>query len=578
LIDVAAAKNISPLIKLFLLRLYGYNWHEMVAQSVTVMKFKVLFAVLAMVLGMTFLGTTVQAGNGKHLALVIGNQDYAQAGAGLSRPTADAEAVAAALKQHFTLLDGKVHSNLGKEAMETLLLRFAQEAAGADVALVYYAGHGVQDKNVNYLVPVDAQINSMAQIKYQAVDLGLVLDHLEESGTRLNLVFLDACRNNPFGGGRSLSRGLARITPLGDSETLISYSTSKGNVAADDSLYSPALVKLIQQQPNQPIEMMIKQVGAEVKQKSNNAQHPDYTSSITTAFCFGGCQQVAPSSPPVPAAPVGASPASDSPSAVPTRQPFEPEMVAIPAGKFTMGCDPKRDDVEGGCDDDEKPAHEVSISTFQMAKTEVTVAQFREFVKSADYKTTAETKGSCLSWADGWKEVKSNSWRKLGFEQGDDHPVACVSWDDAQAYVNWLKQKTGKNYRLPTEAEWEYAARGGTDTAYPWGNTIGKNQANCYKDLCGDKFDYTSSVGSFAVNPFGLVDMQGNVWEWVQDWKGDYVVEPQQDPQGASKGTLRVLRGGSWNGRPRYVRSADRNDYTPDDRIDFIGFRPAQGQ
>jgi Uncharacterized conserved protein len=279
-------------------------------------------------------------------------------------------------------------------------------------------------------------------------------------------------------------------------------------------------------------------------------------------------------------APAVAPPVTSSKKSEPKKLPFEPEMVEIPTGEFTMGCDGKRDDVEGGCSDDEKPAHKVKISTFKLAKTEVTVAQFRAFVDATGYKTTAEEKGSCwsLDAKGSWSDVKGNSWRKLGFKQDDDHPVACVNWDDAQAYVDWLKKETQQPYRLPTEAEWEYAARGGKEGAYPWEQSIGKNNANCLGDLCGDKFEYTSPVGSFAENPFGLKDMHGNVWEWVSDWKGAYAAEPQQDPKGASSGTHRVLRGGSWDSDGRFVRSAFRDDRTPDARNNVIGFRPAQGQ
>ena len=270
----------------------------------------------------------------------------------------------------------------------------------------------------------------------------------------------------------------------------------------------------------------------------------------------------------------------------PKKLPFESEMVDIIAESskpvsFTMGCKEGRDDVEGGCDSDEKPAHKVTLTKpYKLAKTEVTVAQFRAFVDATGYKTTAEEKGSCWSYdAKGsWDDVKGNSWRKLGFEQGGEHPVACVSWDDTQAYVKWLSKETGKSYRLPTEAEWEYAARGGKEGAYPWGQSIGKNNANCSGDLCGDKFEYTSPVGSFAANPFGLKDMHGNVWEWVSDWKGDYAAEPQQDPKGSSSGAHRVLRGGSWSYAPRLVRSADRSSRTPAYRYDDLGFRLAQGQ
>lgn len=288
-------------------------------------------------------------------------------------------------------------------------------------------------------------------------------------------------------------------------------------------------------------------------------------------------------------APVVTPPAPELPATPPKQPepktlPSEPEMVDIIAEgskpvSFTMGCKEGRDDVEGDCDSDEKPAHKVTLTKpYKLAKTEVTVAQFRAFVEATGYKTTAEEKGSCWSWADGWKEVKGNSWLKLGFEQGEDHPVACVSWDDAQAYVDWLKKETQNPYRLPTEAEWEYAARGGKEGAYPWGQSIGKNNANCSGDLCGDKFEYTSPVDSFAANPFGLKDMHGNVWEWVSDWKGDYAAEPQQDPKGSSSGASRVLRGGSWGSIPGSVRSANRFNYAPVYRDYDVGFRPAQGQ
>lgn len=236
---------------------------------------------------------------------------------------------------------------------------------------------------------------------------------------------------------------------------------------------------------------------------------------------------------------------------------FEPEMVNIPAGTFTMGCDGKRDDVEGGCSGYEKPAHKVTLNAFQMGKYEVTFDQWDECEK-AKVCPHAEDQG----WGRG------------------DRPVINVSWDDiTQKYIPWLNQATGKDYRLPTEAEWEYAARGGADTAYPWGNAIGKGNANCVAGG-GDKFDHTSPVGSFAANAYGLYDMNGNVWEWVQDrWHGDYKgahVDGSAWESGDS--AYRVLRGGSWSSTPRFVRSADRFSIAPDYRSNFIGFRLASGQ
>lgn len=267
-------------------------------------------------------------------------------------------------------------------------------------------------------------------------------------------------------------------------------------------------------------------------------------------------KSVAPITPPA-TEPVVAPPVTSSKKSEPKKLPFEPDMADIPAGEFTMGCDGKRDDVEGGCDSDEKPAHKVKISGFKLAKTEVTFNQW-DACEKAKACPHAEDQG----WGRG------------------DRPVINVSWNDVtQKYLPWLNKATGKTYRLPTESEWEYAARGGrNDTAYSWGNEVGKGNANC--DGCGSQWDnkQTAPVKSFSPNDYGLYDTHGNVWELVSDWKGDYAAEPQQDPKGVSSGTDRVLRGGSWRSLPRNVRSAYRFNLTPAYRSFSFGFRPAQGQ
>lgn len=265
------------------------------------------------------------------------------------------------------------------------------------------------------------------------------------------------------------------------------------------------------------------------------------------------------------------------------RLPFEPEMVEIPGGTFTMGCLEERDVIEGmdKCPDNQKPAHEATVNDFLLAKTEVTVGQFRAFVEDVNYKTTAEAEGSCWSYnfeKSNWEKIKGNSWRKLGFEQEDDHPVACVSWEDAQAYVGWLRKKTGKPYRLPTEAEWEYAVRAGAKTAFSWGNKAGKNKANCRGSLCGDSFKFTAPVASFSVNSFGLNDMHGNVWEWIEDCYQGYEKAPRNGSavKGCDAGASRVLRGGAWGDYPWFLRSATRNGNNPAFRIGNVGFRAAR--
>ena len=235
----------------------------------------------------------------------------------------------------------------------------------------------------------------------------------------------------------------------------------------------------------------------------------------------------------------------------PIRLEYEPEMVSIPAGEFTMGCDSKRDDVEGGCHKLEKPPHQVTLDAFQMGKYEVTFDQW-DACEKAKVCSHAEDQG----WGRG------------------NRPVINVSWDDiTQKYIPWLNKETGKTYRLPTEAEWEYAARGGADTAYPWGNAIGKGNVNCDNVSCGDKFEYTAPVGSFAANGYGLSDMHGNVLEWCQDWYGDYSSSSVSNPKGAASGASRVLRGGSWSYDAQGVRSAYRFNYAPDFRNFDYGFR-----
>jgi formylglycine-generating enzyme required for sulfatase activity len=211
----------------------------------------------------------------------------------------------------------------------------------------------------------------------------------------------------------------------------------------------------------------------------------------------------------------------------------EPTMVAILGGSFQMGCVSGND-----CSSDEKPVHQVTLSAFEMSQTEVTFAQYDACVVG----------GGCDSYPD------DQGWGR------DDRPVIYVSWNDAQQYISWLNQQTGKQYRLPTEAEWEYAARAGSTTKYSWGNAIGNNKANC--DGCGSQWDgeQTAPVASLAANAFGLYDMHGNVWEWCSDWYGKnyYSSSSASDPQGPSSGSSRVKRGGSWLGGPAGVRSVYR--------------------
>jgi formylglycine-generating enzyme required for sulfatase activity len=226
---------------------------------------------------------------------------------------------------------------------------------------------------------------------------------------------------------------------------------------------------------------------------------------------------------------------------------YGPEMVVIPAGGFQMG------DIQGSGDSYEKPVHWVNIRQFAMGKYEVTFAEYDKFAQ-----------------ATGRKKPDDKGWGR------GRRPVILVSWNDAVAYTKWLSQQTGELYRLPSESEWEYAARGRTHTKFWWGNDIGKNRANCHNSYCGDNFKYTSPVGYFSANPFGLYDTVGNVWEWIFDsWHKDYTNAPNDGRIWAAgaDNRFRVLRGGSWTYDPNCTRAAGRYRDDPDNRYDVIGFR-----
>jgi formylglycine-generating enzyme required for sulfatase activity len=227
-----------------------------------------------------------------------------------------------------------------------------------------------------------------------------------------------------------------------------------------------------------------------------------------------------------------------------------PEMVVVGAGSFEMGA------LQGSGENDEVPIHTVRIrKSFAVGRFEVTFGEYDQFAKATNRQFPIDQ---------GWGRGRQ--------------PVIFVSWQDAVEYTKWLSAQTGKRYRLPTEAEWEYAARGGQGTAYWWGQDWMKGMANC-RD-CGSPWDKkTAPVGSFKPNPFGLYDTAGNVWEWVEDCRHDnYSGAPADGSPWTSGGNCvrRMIRGGSWVNLPRYLRSSNRGRYYPDNREDFIGFRLVQ--
>jgi formylglycine-generating enzyme required for sulfatase activity len=315
---------------------------------------------------------------------------------------------------------------------------------------------------------------------------------------------------------------------------------------------------------------------AKVTKVSGNVKTGDYA-SVEPAAPSGA----APPAPP--AAPTPAAPAAAAKPAVFTDPVSGIEFVFVRGDSFVMG------DLYGE-GTKEETAHTVTVPDSYVGRYEVTVGQFRKFVDDTGHRTDAEKEGWAWAWTGTkWDKVNGRSWRDPGFPQGDRHPVVFVSWNDATAFARWLSQKVGKPYRLPTEAEWEYAARGRssrrnywgreTDDACRYANAADQALKKAYGwtpiHECDDGAVNTAPAGSYQPNAFGLYDMMGNAWEWCQDWYGAtyFKQSPEQDPRGPATGSYRVRRGGGWHSWPAHVRVTERGRGEPTDRLDDLGFR-----
>jgi formylglycine-generating enzyme required for sulfatase activity len=436
--------------------------------------------------------------------------------------------------------------------MADAVFQFGEQLKGGGVGLFYYSGHGVQVNGENYLIPVEANVSREDQVTFKTFQVREVLKTMDNAKSHLNLVFLDACRNNPFPRTfRSTTRGLASTNA--PSGTLLVFATNPDNVAddgiGDNSPFTKHLLRFIRQ-PDLEVGMLLRRVRTAVKAETNGAQTPWENGSIEGEFYFAQAG-VAPSSapPPSPQTTSGAGtqvavgaypPASQPETSLPKtlRNSIGMEFVLIPAGEFQMGS---HDGYQ-----DEKPVHRVRISkAFYLGEYEVTQSQ--------------------------WQAVMGNN--PSSFKGDPNLPVESVFWDDVQEFIRRLNAKEGgTKYRLPTEAEWEYAARAGSTTVYSFGNNPSQlGEYAWYDDNARDK---THPVGQKKPNAWGLYDTHGNVWEWVQDrYSSSYPPGFVTDPQGPSSGSLRVRRGGGWHDYAGGCRSAQRDIGAPGRRIDGLGFR-----
>lgn len=530
-------------------------------------------------------------------ALVIGNSQY-QIGA-LKNPVNDADDMTALLRRKGFQVKKLTDANKKqmKEAIRSFTNRLYQENS---VGLFYYAGHGIEIDGSNYLIPVDANIQNETDVEYEAVDAGRVLAGMRRAGNNLNMVILDACRDNPYARSfRTSSRGLAKMNaPEG---SLVLYATSPGDVAADglgrNGLFTQHLMDSIQT-PNLTVEKVFKQTAIKVHKATNGDQLPWQSGVILGDFYFtinapkaktvtvdssvGGRHQAellywesiqnetdpvffdsylkkypqgtyaelaklkienynaaasasAPASPPPEKAflTIKTSP-DDARVRILNIGPKYREGLELPPGRYHIevskpgyrrhtewlsleaenkvhsvvlteaevarpnppagtsggaGYQPAMVDIRGGCfqmgspdwetgrDDDER-SHRVCVDGFQLGEKEVTVGEFRRFISATGYRTEAERnvkESGCFAYSSSenkWDWQSGRNWKNPGLSQNDQHPVVCVSWNDVQRYLDWLNGNTSGGYRLPTEAEWEYAARAGSQTAYFWSSEV----------------------------------------------------------------------------------------------------------
>jgi formylglycine-generating enzyme required for sulfatase activity/uncharacterized caspase-like protein len=600
----------------------------------------------------------VAAAADKRVALVIGNADYEKVGR-LNNPLNDTAAITALLrKAEFDEI--KTYNNLTLRQMRAAIADFMGLARDADTAVVYYSGHGMEMDGNNYLIPVDATLNTDEDVPYEAYSLENLLRGLEPV-SRLRLVILDACRDNPFirsmrRSSRAIGRGFAPIE-LTRVNTLVAYAAKAGSYALDgggkNSPYATALLNNLAT-PGLDLRIAFGGVRDDVLNATGNRQEPwlygslgretqslvrapsapappiavgpseaerawalakDTTSeAVLEDFIrrFGNSfysalarerleslrkkESLAVISPPSLTQTPDASCGSASLASVNSRAPrplsaseecslkpkdvFKecdqcPEMVVVPAKSFVMGS-PSNDSSRYN---DEEPQHSVNIPRpFAVGKFHVTVEQFALFAAEVDYQLREE----CTVFESGkWEDNRpGRSWRNPGFSQSGLHPVVCVNWDDARAHSEWLSRKTGKEYRLLSEGEWEYAARAGTTTHYFFGDDEKQlcHYANGTGLSCSDRHEYTAPVGSYTPNAFGLHDMYGNAWQWVEDcWHENYAGAPSDGTAWTSTNCdARVLRGGSWLNLPRWLRSAVRIKRAANARISNNGFRVAR--
>ncbi|MAS93593.1 MAG: hypothetical protein CMO55_10410 [Verrucomicrobiales bacterium] len=509
-------------------------------------------------------------------ALVIGNDAYEHARP-LANPCNDATAMAKLLRNLGFTVTFRTDADLKsmKGALREFVDGLPRERDPDAVALVYFAGHGVQIDGKNYLIPVDAEMARDYEVPDETLSMDSIMGGLESAGAGLNLLVLDCCRNNPFSrswrGSRSASSTGLAMPAAAPQGMFIAFSTSPGDVADDgegnNSPYTEALLKHLPE-PGRAFEEAFKRVGGEVATKTSGLQEPWFNSKFYGSFQF---------------VPEGATlpGVTDDPNEATKDSPWENtlglEFLPLPGKPGVL-----------------------------MARTETRVRDFQAFVNDTDYvQKGAANVLSIEKRPDGvfttkWIEKADAGWDNPGFEQSIHHPVVCVNWHEAKAFCEWLSKKEGKTYRLPTDSEWSAAV--GSATKFPWGNAwppparsgnywdlkaVSNLPGDWSKSIVGgvpynDGAERTARVGSYPANVNGFHDLGGNVWEWLSDdysptmntpdaLRANDMLLKERDDNGLP---FKSMRGGAWDSFESLELRSDLRDFdAPDRRDDDYGFR-----
>lgn len=453
-------------------------------------------------------------------ALVIGNGAYANVSP-LNNPVNDANDIATALQSLGFQVDKVLNGSL--ERMEDAVGRL-KNLLGTNAnacGFFYYAGHGVQSGEDNYLIPVNAIIPSENYLRQRALSVQAMLDELNDAENALNIVVLDACRDNPFSWSRGGSRGLGLVRSQ-PADSIIVYATSSGQTAADgigrNGMFTGELLKHLTS-PGLGIKEVFDRTGLGVKKASGGKQIPAVYSQFFAQAYLNGMIPV--------------------PQPVPNAIPFSSallDMVSVAGGSFMMGSPTGLWD--------QKPAHKVTLSSFWMSRYEITQAQYEKVTgeNPAHDRSNPSRPVESVTWYDAVEFCN-----KLSELEGLEKTYAISERVPSSGYpiqgAKVTMDRRANGYRLPTEAEWEYAARGGQNSrGYAYAGSNALRDVAWYVDNSGGS---AQAVGMKAPNELGLYDLSGNVREWCWDWYGDYPSGEQIEPTGTSSGMGRVTRGGS---------------------------------